>query len=155
MKVIFLDVDGVLVHKDTIDRGRGEARSWKYLKRIDDACIEELIRALEATHALVVVSSTWRINPEAMVALRKAFRIKGAPFRRSTVLDITPVLEHERSAEIQAWLNEHPDVESYVVLDDTPVEGHPLVHVAYGYEKGGMKAEHADQIIQILGEKSQ
>ena len=39
---------------------------------------------------------------------------------RDNILDITPTvgLGNGRGGEIQKWLNEHPDVDNYVILDD-------------------------------------
>ena len=62
------------------------------------------------TGAEVVLTSTWRYDPAGVFSARN----QGIPF-----IDTTPDLSGEaRSREIIAWLEAHPEVERYIVIDD-------------------------------------
>jgi hypothetical protein len=157
-KVIFLDVDGVLVHTRTVGKGIGKERLWRHLAKIDPRCMKRLARIIEETGASVVVSSTWRLGQHQMDALRKAFRMAGAPDRRSTIIGVTGVrnvgkgiiLEDPRTQEISDWLSENGPVEKYVVIDDTPIHGHPQVHVKGGFHNQGLLDSHVEEAIALL-----
>jgi len=60
MKVIFLDMDGVLNHGKYLDRTVPESKDRFWLQGIDPEAVERLNRIVEATGAFVVVSSSWR-----------------------------------------------------------------------------------------------
>ncbi len=118
MKVIFLDIDGVL---NVIGQGYDEFGQifHPHLEKNLDTIIKE-------TNAKIVISSTWRMNGlENMQRMWKYRQLAGE------VIDITPtevdVVESgtcefydqvDRGHEIQQWLNDHPEVTNYVILDD-------------------------------------
>jgi hypothetical protein len=103
MKVIFLDIDGVLnCHKTP------NPRKFPYI--IDDELLSRFKELLSRTGASVVLSSTWRYDPAGIFSA-KHYRV---PF-----IDITPDMPHEpRCAEILAWLQNHPEVTRFAVIDD-------------------------------------
>ena len=76
-RVIFLDVDGVLAHAGTYNRGRGEERLWRFAAQLDLDCMARLIRIVRATGARIVVSSTWRRFSDQIGGLRKGLQIAG------------------------------------------------------------------------------
>ena len=103
MKVIFLDIDGVLNCKETRN-----PRKFPYI--VDERLLERLLKLRERTGAEVVLSSTWRYDPVGLLAARH-FKI---PFT-----DVIPDLPGEpRHKEIMAWLSAHDDVSRYAVIDD-------------------------------------
>jgi len=118
MKIIFLDIDGVL---NVIGQGYDEFGQifHPHLEKNLDTIIKE-------TNAKIVISSTWRMNGlENMQRMWKYRQLAGE------VIDITPtevdVVESgtcefydqvDRGHEIQQWLNDHPEVTNYVILDD-------------------------------------
>lgn len=146
MKVIFLDVDGVL---------NCNARR-QFVREIDPAPTALLLQVIQQTDAKLVLSSTWRIGRydelEAMLTAR------GFPV--GTLIGSTPVLCDEaregsvlviarpRSAEILAWLADHPEVTNYVSLDDgddARVPGH-FVRTTWAH---GFEAQHAQRAIEL------
>jgi HAD domain in Swiss Army Knife RNA repair proteins len=58
MKVIFLDVDGVLNSKKTPNPGK-----FPYI--VDPILLSRLLELLRLTDAKIVLSSTWRLDPSA------------------------------------------------------------------------------------------
>lgn len=115
MKVIFLDVDGVL-NCARYFKTRETPRDLKP-KDIDPERVLILHRILEATGAKVVVSSSWRFDEESLALVKEA----SAPH----FLDVTPrhARFEDRHAEIREWLGAHPEVEKYAILDDDACAG--------------------------------
>jgi hypothetical protein len=103
MKVIFLDIDGVL-NCDTTPN----ARKFPYM--VDGALLARFRGLLKSSGAFVVLSSTWRVDPVGLIAA-KFFEV---PFH-----DVCPDMPGApRCEEIIVWLRNHPEVSRYVVLDD-------------------------------------
>jgi len=120
MKVIFLDVDGVLNAAEDKDQA------------IDRHAVGILKRVIDETGAEVVLSSGWRFwfdddmepregQAQCLCGILNEYGI--------TLLDKTPdfsteeiretrTFSHVKAQEIRAWLKAHPQTEEYVVLDD-------------------------------------
>lgn len=106
MKVLFLDVDGVLNNSSTRERCCGYIGVDKALARR----LVQWYRFYEKTGLKIVLSSTWRLHPEMWPALN-AESIEW--------IDTTPhLITENRGDEISKWLNFHSEVTNYVVLDD-------------------------------------
>ena len=113
MKVIFLDIDGVLNCKTTPN-----PRQFPYV--VDKKLLARLMRLLDRTGAKVVLSSSWRIDPVG----RFAAKHWGVPF-----IDVCPDKpKSPRRNEMLAWLSRHPKVTRYAVIDDEDdeLDGLPL-----------------------------
>lgn len=102
MKVLFLDVDGVLNSLATTN--------FHELYPIDPYMAFLVGRIQLQTGCEVVLSSSWRLHPEGMQNVSK---------RVVELLDKTPYTGGTRGQEIQEWLNiKGPVVEKYAILDD-------------------------------------
>jgi hypothetical protein len=103
MKVIFLDIDGVLNCKSTPN-----PRKFPYV--VDPKLLNRLEWLLEQSGAKVVLSSTWRYDPAGLFSAKHS----GIPF-----VDVIPDMPKKpRRDEILTWLKGHPDVQRFVVIDD-------------------------------------
>ena len=114
MKVIFLDVDGVMNSADN---------EW-----LDMKCVDNLHMIVEATDAKVVISSSWRsgwfkepekkhmVSPE-MAALEHAMNELGMEIYDKTRPQIGGIMDF-RGNQIKDYLIEHAPIESFVVIDD-------------------------------------
>ena len=115
MKVIFLDFDGVL-------------NSSQYLLRcevcgvaIDPSRMVLLKQIVDAANAKIVLSTSWREHwskdlgccNSTGVLINNIFSEYDLQ-----VYDKTPELHARREIEIKSWLDKHPEVKSFVVLDD-------------------------------------
>ena len=115
LKVIFLDFDGVLNSaKYLLDCGKcGMA--------IDPTRMVLLRRTVDATGAKIVLSTSWRDYWEKDLAkcnstgilINDIFSKYGLQ-----IWDKTPELHARRETEIKSWLDAHPEVKNFVVLDD-------------------------------------
>lgn len=111
MKVIFLDIDGVLNSWNGLIPRGGQSLKDIYIEHI-----EVLRWLLKKTDARIVVSSTWR-RGRSVDDLRQLLYNYGLPSKY--IIDKTPTLGTQRGDEIKAWLNNSKEeIESFVVIDD-------------------------------------
>jgi hypothetical protein len=110
-KVVFLDIDGVMNHVRTRAGPGGGLRAM-----LEPASVALLNRVVEATGAVVVVSSSWRLVL-SLDALRAAFAAAGCV---AEIVDVTPALDaSRRELEIAAWLAAQAEPPArFVILDD-------------------------------------
>lgn len=109
LKILFLDIDGVLNSTRTCVAFGGYPIELEHINAFDQVAIRLIQRLCDAADVKVVLSSAWRLHyPYAQVA-----RALGLP-----IIDKTPYLIGPRGMEINAWLSEHPLVEQYAILDD-------------------------------------
>lgn len=102
MRVIFLDIDGVL--------NTQSSRTATQREGIDRDCLRCLHELVQDTGATVVITSVWR-KFHTVEALKVTLQLAVTP-------DATPRLGPRRGQEIRAWLELHPDVTQFVILDD-------------------------------------
>lgn len=130
MKVLFLDIDGVLNSLMWIEKlggkfGRGpssadeiptrESLSWH------PETVDELRRIVRETECSIVISSSWRgWGDQAIKVWQSMFGCYGWP--DAPVIGETPSLPYwngmVRGDEINAWLKDHPEVTQFACLDD-------------------------------------
>lgn len=124
MKVIFLDLDGVL-NIMSVNSGTDE-----YGEIFQTDFVQNLSNIIERTGAKIVLSSSWRMT--GLKKVQDMWKDRNLP---GEVIDVTPVLninfqykclvrgemkfhdEIGRGDEIAVWLDDK-DVESYVIIDD-------------------------------------
>lgn len=156
MKIVFLDIDGVLnswrYYRDLVHAG-GTADPWPD-RHIDPKPVKHLNRLLADGGAKVVVSSTWR----NMLTLDELRRLLGARGFEGEIVDRTPDLSQDpayegrrqRGWEIGSWLLGR-DVDGFVILDD----GTDMVHLAHRHvlidAKKGLKPRHIEAALALLG----
>lgn len=120
MKVIFLDFDGVIT-------------TAKSRYNLDKDKIDLLGRIIDATDAKIVISSSWRRNTLEETIEYLSTISQRVPFvfpYLDTVIGITSRMysfklnspdKHfrvHRGLEIDQYLDEHPEIKRYVILDD-------------------------------------
>ena len=112
-KVLFLDVDGVL------NNGTWASEMYAQGVRVyEDHILENralglLKRIVYATGARVIVSSSWRHDREAYRKLQEQlFRHGIRAFGRTGGADT------DRGQDIRLYLEQHPSVEQFAILDD-------------------------------------
>jgi hypothetical protein len=123
MKVIFLDIDGVLNYDKWYVSNEYQKLQWNEDNEldIDPACAERINKICEKTGAKVVISSDWRISWYGT-----QLRLERGGINPEYILDKTPEriwinipgFDHSRGAEINDWLEMHPECEKYVIIDD-------------------------------------
>jgi hypothetical protein len=119
MKIIFLDIDGVL-----ITRRNGSLTSIDSEQNpngFDENAVRNLNRLIKETGARIVISSSSRLT-NSIRQLGVILQCGGVV--DPPVLDVTPFVintetrRSHRGREILSWLEKNPSVTDYVVIDD-------------------------------------
>lgn len=150
-KIIFLDIDGVLNCNKTMRFLPGN-----YLF-VDARKVLRLRDIVERTGAQIVLSSTWRYGASAnslwsdkiaYCELIKEFKRLRCPLW----IDCTPIIPVvNREKEIQAWLEKHPEVTDYVILDDYWQElMEEIQHLVICNEVTGLTKKEAERAVAML-----
>ena len=159
MKIIFLDIDGVLNSREyfnSIPRG-------VLYQEIDETKVELLKQIIDQTQAEIVLSSTWRglkdmgemNQPHPMYT----YLIETLAKYSLSIMSHTPVIGEKRPLEIYTWLNNRVDtIEEFVILDDDwgkddyrpyGLESHLIKTSFYG-ENGGLQPQDVERVINML-----
>jgi hypothetical protein len=134
MKVIFLDIDGVLNCSKTPN-----PREFPYI--VDKRLLARLQKLLSGTGAKVVLSSSWRLDPIGLLAARHW----GIPF-----IGVCPDMPRSaRCKEVLKWLSDHPKAKRFAVIDDEDdgLDGLPLFQPS---SKTGLTPEIAKGVEKYL-----
>lgn len=139
MKIVFLDIDGVLYpcysrrtscfYAEAVrSRLQKEGISTKGITDWDlcsvacgfqEAAVERLRMLCDQSGALIVLETSWKCmrSLEEMKRLFSLWRLD------SYILDMTDNKEmFFKEGAIQRYLDVHPEVEDYVILDDIPMQ---------------------------------
>mmetsp|Transcript_134487 Transcript_134487/g.335490 ORF Transcript_134487/g.335490 Transcript_134487/m.335490 type:complete len:418 (+) Transcript_134487:95-1348(+) len=142
--VIFLDIDGVLHSLYGEDLFR-------------DDCCSLLVSIVQATGTALVLSSSWRTEPEKIAMINAALR----KWNLAPVVDRTKELDFPREVEICEWLDRHPQVHRWIALDDMDLQAGQTAHAARmrGHfvrtsPHTGLTARDAELAIQLLASQS-
>jgi hypothetical protein len=163
MKVIFLDIDGVLNNEifpnafwaicKQVDLKREQAKSLHKVVMRDEygnlfcpTAVKQLRWIVACTGAKIVISSTWR--SAGLNEMQTMWQMRDLP---GEVIGVTPFLNTPRGEEIAEWLREN-DVDSYVIIDDDydmlPEQVDSFIKTNPTY---GITFKDAERAVQILG----
>lgn len=140
MKIIFLDVDGVL-NTPKLIKNYG-------MDFIDDICVSLVAKIVRETKAEIVLTSTWRVRESDKTMVEQALARHNLELYDQTPDLSTPTQWVERHEEIRAWLKDN-QVSKFAIIDDwedAGIEG----NFFKTDENFGLTAKIADQIIEHL-----
>jgi len=146
LKIIFLDIDGVLnsaKYYKTVDRTK---KDWN---RFNPLAVEMIRRLVKEYDASIVTSSTWRYG---LVKELKNELIKSGLIKYLHKDWKTPeIYPSHRGEEINLWLGNHPEAINYVIIDDDEdiLEEQKNRFIRTNI-KEGMTEEHYYKVRQIL-----
>jgi len=162
MKILFLDIDGVL--NTTKDKDP---------EFINPLKAEMIQRVCQETGAVIVLSSSWR-DPEGWNRIHGLdLSVEEAVARTAAALNrvglttpivgwtpIDPLVEPQnasqremnwREYEILAWLDEHPEIETFAVIDDVKMRSYRInLHSVCTNEGIGLLIQHEAKLKKIL-----
>lgn len=141
MKVIFLDIDGVMnCQEEMLVMLKQNPKNRSDVSLPSPTKCKLLKQLVEETGAEIVLSSSWRLSLTAIQNIIDTFRPYGLrldgftqecvsqiKFKGTKYENIKPKHTHkgwegyyieDRGAEIAYWLLRHPEVTTFVILDD-------------------------------------
>lgn len=109
MKVVFLDIDGVMNSQEFFMERKERGLD------LDESRFPLLKNIIDKTGAKIVLSSVWRTCLESPHFSQLPKMLKKYEME---IYDNTPVLNQDRDAEIKMWLDTHSDIEQFIIIDD-------------------------------------
>jgi hypothetical protein len=156
IKVIFLDIDGVLNYDKWY-----VSKEYQVLQEsenveldIDPKCAERINNICNETGAKIVISSEWRLSWYGTT-----MRLVRGGINPEYILDKTPEriwvtipgFDHSRGAEINDWLDFHPECKKYVIIDDrTDFKNNQQPYFVHVNPHIGLTDELMNKAINIL-----
>lgn len=141
MNIVFLDIDGVL----------------RIGSKTEPLCVTELNRITQSTRSSIVVTSTWRRDPQIFDTLTQ-WGVTGS------FLGATPDLSRqdnhilvgvERWTEIEKYLSMFPGKHSFVILDDDKDMGKYLPFLIQTNPSIGLTHDDGNRAIMIMQRQNQ
>jgi len=156
MKVIFLDIDGVLNFAGT------EARAPGGCLGIAEPCVKRLRRIVDNTGAKIVLTSTWKDEwcfDESSCSAMGIYLVKKLKRHGMHILDKTKDHVDNRGEGIIEWLQRHDNVRDWIVLDDDTFRDYDrcgimprFIHTSFA---NGLQDEHVQSAIKLLNENDE
>ncbi len=155
-RVIFLDIDGVL---NVMSPSYNTLKIRKGMENIyiERMLVERLLWLIEKTDAVVVISSSWRHDMDELQIQMSRAGMDSETWEKR-VVGKTPTIRW-RGDEITAWMANHTDITSYVVLEDEPedvcgdyCDAIPAQNVVHVDMKNGLTHQDIEKAKKILEE---
>jgi len=157
MKIIFLDVDGVL-------------NSYNYIldEELNNDLIKNLKKILDNTDAKIVLSSAWRLSKEYTNQLKRRLKLLG--INESIIISQTPSLEYnyigfnqnksknylarQRYYEIKHWIDMRylcEDNDTWIAIDDLDLNPYlSSQNFVHTDPYKGLEESYVDKCINLL-----
>lgn len=146
MKLIFLDIDGVL-----------NGHSYNEVSQsneIKPECVARLNRILQETEARIVLSSAWRYmlvgRAMSLIGFDYLLRTHGVIANRLVGRTAADEEVSERGWQIHQWRKENDHCGKYVVLDDMDLHISPLHPFVQTDGQIGLTDSDVDKAIRLL-----
>lgn len=157
MKIVFLDIDGVLNSRE-YDR----QRDWSKVTFIDETRLPLIKRIIDATGAKIILSSTWRdqwSRDASRLTDDGKYIVDAFAKHGIEIFDKTPSLglQADRGDEIREWLLFNDGVESFVIIDDCRYDWREMSDKFVktdAYIGRGLEERHVRRAIEILSGKA-
>ena len=158
MKIIFLDIDGVL------NCNTSKSRCGDFIG-IDKDKVKRLASIVEQTNAKLVLISDWKIGWEPFKRYDKvenphAKYLDDHLERKGKLYLIDKTRESNlnlRGSGIRDWLTKHPDVTAWVILDDYAFSDYSDIdivsHIIYTDPATGLTDNDVAEAINILNKE--
>lgn len=115
MNVVFLDYDGVVNTPMWLPDGSHCRYNFPEDNAVNNfQCVQWVSEFCEKYNYKIVVTSTWRMDENYIDCLKN-----GGLRDNVEVLGATPIsASHNRGEEITMYLEQHPDIDKYLIFDD-------------------------------------
>lgn len=157
MKVIFLDIDGVLNSQNFLQNNKTEP--------IDRRNVSVLKNVIDKTGAVIVMSSAWRLwfddnmmptkgYSQCLYDILSEFGIKlfaKTPDFSTEEIRAKKTFSHVKAKEILAWLSENQRIDKYAVIDDLDLINEEVnAHLVRTNGQVGITEEDAVRVIKMI-----
>lgn len=157
MKVIFLDVDGVLNSMAWFDQNKEKTG----YSEINPEKVELLKEIVENTDGKIVISSTWRQLAKTETEEEHhvySYLVDTLRNYGIEIFSLTPYIGNNRPKEIKAWIENQSEEIRFISLDDDFTEDDYrkygiedcLVKTSFYGKNGGLQRKHVEQAIKLL-----
>lgn len=154
MKLIFLDVDGVLNCNTSTSRCKG-------MLGVDSDKVARLARIVHESSAKIVLISTWKLdwyrtsNEKELPWLGKYLVSELAKYNVQIHDKTIDEQVSHRGEGINNWMNNQSEtIESFVILDDDSFDykyqGLSMYHVKTSFYHDGLQDCHVEKAIKLL-----
>jgi hypothetical protein len=148
MKIIFLDIDGVIAIEESSTLKWHDEFSYPF----DVTCVAIFNRILKKTSAEIVLTSDWRRafnnDLEALNLLFKHNEVIKSP------IDVTTDFGKDRNKEISEYIYKYSDkISSFLILDDMDLKVHSLRFIRTNLNEGLKQKGVEEKAIEILNSK--
>jgi len=146
VKILFLDIDGVLNSKLFYKYIYKPENGWS---RFDPYCVVLIKRLIEEFSMRVVITSTWRNG--IVDRLMKELEENELVYHLHKDWHTPIIRPASRGKEIKLWLDEHPEAKEYLIIDDNEnLLEDQLTRFVKTSSFAGMAQEHYNQARNIL-----
>lgn len=141
---IFLDFDGPMVPMNS-----WKDRDKKGHTAFDPDAVKAILRVLQETNTKLVISSSWRnIGYERISSILEKEGISKDFLHEDWSIDFSyDVGMGGRANYIKTWLDRHPEISHYAVVDDAELDIPNLVKVS---TFDGMSETHRHQLFKLF-----
>lgn len=173
MKIIFLDIEGVLNTNDTYENMyKRFGYSTMADVEIDKFRLEYLKTIIDRTGAKIVLSSSFRhffrkVNDKIVPTTLKGKKLYDSFMRYGIeIYDTIPITSENREEQIKSWLLSEDDIENFVIIDDDPITFEELNDkliqtsrirknylLSFMKESFGLCERHIEEVVDILNTK--
>jgi len=165
MKVIFLDIDGVLNSDEHFIEIHNDKKIFykaypndEYINNLEDIIkpnlfdislekLQLLKKIVRETNSKIIVSSAWRLMTK-WTLIEEYLINKGLP-----IIGTTPYILGNRGEEIRTYLKEHTEIDKFIILDDDVFDDFNELEnylVKTDFYNGGLTEKHAEETIKLL-----
>ncbi|MFC1550692.1 HAD domain-containing protein [Candidatus Neomarinimicrobiota bacterium] len=155
MNIIFLDIDGVLVTRNSVKyQFLHQPQSDKI--RFSRRAVNNLNKLIKKTSAKIVITSTWRLlyTLDELIVKFKEQEIKGEIISTTSIIHHAVEDDIPRGEKIADWLADRSDVDQYVIIDDDAladcIQFHPYNCVNTSYKDGFASDGKLEEALHIL-----
>jgi len=146
MKVLFLDIDGVINSKRTSIAFNAYPTSEEVgITKFDNVALRLIQKVCKDTKTNIILSSSWRFDSN-WKDLGKRLNLP--------IIDRTPLhvpSDVRRGYQVEAFLNAHPEIDKYAIVDDiNEFLPNQLPYFVQTDEHNGLSYENYKRLLWLL-----
>jgi len=144
MKVVFLDIDGVMTSNSLNEEINKSTSVYTFSK----GCVNALNKILESHRSKIVLTSSWRtvFDVEKQCEIFSENGVVQMPYSQTIDLGY-----ENRSEEIRQYISKQKNISNFLILDDMEIIGFDDNFIRVDFNTG-LTMEHIGKAIKILNQ---